>query len=97
MIDYTHPDCYRAKAIITKRRRAASNKRGKQLIKQLQAYQVAFNEARKAGLPLPSVSDFTTPKPEPDGALQEVIDYGAETQELIDAREDEEFWRSGQW
>lgn len=29
--------------------------------------------------------------------LQDMIDYGAELQDLEDARLDVEFWRSGQW
>jgi hypothetical protein len=28
---------------------------------------------------------------------ENVIDYGQELQELLDARLDEEYWRSGQW
>lgn len=35
--------------------------------------------------------------PEPNGTLTMLIDYGAEVQDLIDAREDEEFNRRGGW
>jgi hypothetical protein len=36
-------------------------------------------------------------EPAPDRSLQMAIDYGAELQELEDAREDEEWNRRGQW
>jgi hypothetical protein len=32
-----------------------------------------------------------------DGALQNMIDYAAELQELIEGRLDEEFWARGGW
>lgn len=96
-MDFTKPDVYRQKALITKARRADQYARGRELQAQLNAYQKALVEARKASATLPSLSDFTAPQPAADGALQDAIDYGAELQELQDDIADREYHASGGW
>jgi hypothetical protein len=58
-INHTNPDVYRRKALITRSRRQSQYAAGRQLQAQINAYQAACNAARKAGTPLPTLSDFT--------------------------------------
>jgi hypothetical protein len=58
-MNFTSPDVYRKKALVTKARRASQYKAGRELQAQLNAYQAACNAARKAGQPLPQLADFT--------------------------------------
>lgn len=47
--------------------------------------------------PLPAEEQVGVIEQPVDGELQATIDYAAELQELLDAREDEEFFRRGEW
>ena len=58
-MNHTNADVYRRKALITKARRQAQYKAGKQLQAQINAYQKACVDARKNGTPLPQLVDFT--------------------------------------
>jgi hypothetical protein len=54
-VNFTSPDVYRKKALIT---RAARNKKGQALLAALAAYEAARNEARANGQPLPKLTSF---------------------------------------